>query len=45
MFREFRDSIKENREPLTSGATGIDALSVVLKAYESIETGRSVSLD
>ena len=44
MVREFRDSIAENREPLTSGAAGIDALFVVLKAYESIETGVSVPL-
>ena len=42
MVREFRDSIVEGREPLTSGAVGIRALSVVLKAYESI--GRGVSL-
>ena len=42
MVREFRDSIVQAREPLTSGAVGIDDLSVVLKAYESIE--RRVSL-
>ena len=40
----FRDSIVENREPLTSGAVGIDDLSVVLKAYESIEQGMSLPL-
>ena len=34
----------EGREPLTSGAAGIGALSVVLKAYESIELGESVYL-
>ena len=39
MVREFRDSIAQGREPLTSGAVGIDDLSVVLKAYESIEQG------
>ncbi len=44
MVREFRDSIVEGREPLTSGAVGIDDLSVVLKAYESIERGVSLSL-
>lgn len=44
MVREFRDSIAERREPLTSGAAGIGALSVVLKAYESIELGVSVPL-
>ena len=44
MVREFRDSIAEGREPLTSGAAGIGALSVVLKAYESIELGESVAL-
>ena len=44
MVREFRDSIVEEREPLTSGAVGIHALSVVLKAYESIEHGVSLHL-
>ena len=44
MVREFRDSIVENREPLTSGAVGIDDLSVVLKAYESIDRGMSLPL-
>ncbi len=45
MVREFRDSIVESREPLTSGAAAIDDLSVVLKAYESIERGVSLPLD
>ena len=45
MVREFRDSILEGREPLTSGAAGIAALSVVLKAYESIEQGVSLEVD
>ena len=44
MVREFRDSIVEGREPLTSGAVGIEDLSVVLKAYESIEQGISLDL-
>ena len=45
MVREFRDSISEGREPLTSGEAGIRALSLVLKAYESMELGRSVPLE
>ncbi len=44
MVREFRSSILEGREPLTSGAAGIAALSVVLRAYESMESGASVEL-
>ena len=44
MVREFRDSIVEGREPLTSGAAGIGGLAVVLKAYESIEQGVSLPL-
>ena len=44
MVREFRACIAEGREPLTSGAVGIDDLSVVLKAYESIERGVSLPL-
>ena len=45
MVREFRSSILEGREPLTPGEAGIAALSVVLKAYESIERGVSVELE
>ena len=44
MVREFQASIMEGREPLTSGLVGIEALSVVLKAYESIERGASLTL-
>lgn len=44
MVREFRDSIREGREPLTSGGAGIAALAVVLKAYESMEWGASLEL-
>ncbi len=44
MVREFRSSILEGREPLTSGEAGIAALSVVLKAYESMERGVSVEV-
>ena len=44
MVREFRDSIREHREPSMTGAAGIDDLSVVLKAYESIERGVSIPL-
>ena len=44
MVREFRDSIQEHREPITSGAAGIGALVVVLKAYESMEQGQAVAI-
>ena len=44
MVREFRDSIAERREPLTSGGAGLDALAVVLKAYESMSLVASVSM-
>ena len=44
MVREFRDSILEGREPETSGEEGRRDLALVLKAYESIEKGRSLDL-
>ena len=44
MVREFRDSIREQREPITSGSAGIGALTVVLKAYESMERGEAVAI-
>ena len=45
MVREFENSIEEGREPEMPGAAGMADLEVVLKAYESAETGRSVTLD
>jgi len=44
MVREFRDSIREQREPITSGSAGIGALTVVLKAYESMDRGEAVPI-
>lgn len=44
MVREFRDSIAERREPLTGGAAGLDDLLVVLKTYESMRRGVSLSI-
>ncbi len=45
MVREFRQSIIEGQEPAMSGAEGIADLTLVLKAYESMELGRPVSVD
>jgi predicted dehydrogenase len=42
MVREFRDSIREGREPEVSGQEGLADLAVVLKAYESVEKGASL---
>ena len=39
MVQEFRESIQERREPSMTGADGIDDLTLVLKAYESMELG------
>jgi hypothetical protein len=44
MVQEFRASIREEREPEMSGAAGLDDLAVVLKVYESMETGDTVLL-
>ncbi len=44
MVREFRDSITEDRPPLTSGEEGLRDLVVVLKAYESAATGAGVGV-
>ena len=45
MVREFRQSIIEGREPAMSGAEGIADLTLVLKAYESMELGRPVPVE
>jgi predicted dehydrogenase len=44
MAREFRDSIREGREPETPGAVGLLDLMLVLKAYESIDKGTSQAI-
>ena len=44
MVQEFRDSIREEREPEMSGAAGLEDLAVVLKVYESMEQGVAVLL-
>ncbi len=44
MSLEFYASIAEGRPPETSGAEGLADVTVVLKAYESMETGRAVQV-
>ena len=44
MVREFSSCIEERREPLTSGAAGIGALTIIVKAYESMKSGEAVPL-
>lgn len=39
MVQEFLDSIRERRDPETSGAEGLKDLALVLDAYESIQRG------
>ena len=39
MVREFRDSIKENREPAMTAQEGLADLALALAAYESMESG------
>ena len=44
LVREFYQSIREMREPETSGEEGRRDLALVLKAYQSMEQGSSVAL-
>ena len=44
MALEFYTSIAEGRPPETSGAEGLADVRVVLKAYESMDTGRAVQV-
>ena len=44
MVQEFRDSIRDKREPELSGAAGLNALAVVLNVYESMENRAVVLL-
>ena len=45
MVREFRASIMEGREPAMTGEEAIADLTLVLRAYESVESGLPVSLE
>ena len=45
MVLEFRDSIREGRAPQMSGSEGLADVAIVLKAYESMETGHTVRVD
>ena len=45
MVQEFRDSIRQGRDPEITGSVGMADLEVALKAYESMETGMPVLLD
>jgi len=45
MVLEFRDSIRQGREPETSGSVGLEDLEITLKAYESMNSGQVVFLD
>ncbi len=43
MVLEFRDAIREDREPAMSGYEGLKDLAVVHAAYESVKRGQAVS--
>lgn len=45
MVHEFRQSVLDGREPAMTGPEGLEDLELVLKAYESMQTGRPVLLD
>jgi predicted dehydrogenase len=45
LVKEFIDSINENREPLTTGKDGLEALRVALAAYKSKEMNETVKLN
>ena len=44
MVREFRDSIRQGRQPEMSGREGLEDLELVVKAYQSMESGIAVTL-
>ncbi len=44
LVKEFINSIKERREPLTTGRDGLEALKVALAAYKSKEINEPVKL-
>ena len=45
MVQEFRDSIRQGRDPEITGSVGMEDLEITLKAYESMGSGQRVVLD
>jgi predicted dehydrogenase len=45
MVLEFRRSILENSEPAITGEEGLNDLDLVLRVYESAESGLPVELN
>ncbi len=44
LWADFRDAIRDDRQPVAPAAAGARALEIVLGAYQSAATGRVVSL-
>jgi len=44
MVEDFLDSIRQQRTPLVSGDDGVRDLALVLKAYESMNSGESIAM-
>ena len=44
LWADFRDAVRQNREPIAPAAAGKRALEIVLGAYVSAVTGQAVSL-
>lgn len=44
-FEDIVDAIKNDREPIVNGETGIKSLEIVLAIYESVRTGQIVKLE
>ena len=45
MLADFRDSLREDRHPETTGEEGVRAVAVVEAAYESVESGEPESVE
>lgn len=45
LYKDFIDSIKENRKPLVDGEAGLLAVKIILAAYKSRQTGLPVKFD
>lgn len=44
-WEEFAEAVRDMRQPLGNGQDGLEAMRVVLAAYESERTGRALRLD
>ena len=45
LYKDFIEAIEENREPLVNGVAGLNAVKIILAAYNSQKSGKAVKFE